>query len=370
MPRMQHRCQTAALTSARMSSRGKKKRLVRAMPQAARAASQPGRVESLLDVMVDGNEYGSIVSLVPTNPDIIVEIRRGIAEIEQIRGRPCVLYVANQIKDVKETAIHASDHLPFCEMVGQIAADQKKLDIFISTPGGSGEQVNLFVEALRPRFDEVDFLVPYKAMSAGTLWAFSGNRIWMDSRAFLGPLDPQVPSKDGNYVPAQSLLTLLQKIQDDGQAALAKKENPPWSLIRLLDVMDQKQLGAAMSATQYVVNMATTYLERFKFSTWLKHHDGAPVTPEQRRERAEWVAKELASHERWRAHGHAISRDVLWGELKLKIDRPEDVPGLQRAMRRLWALVYYAFDKLPVVKMIVSGHYSFVRSQVNLLVQR
>lgn len=331
----------------------------------------PKAVPSLLDAMEDGNEYGSIVSLVPENPDIVPELRRAISEIERVRGRPCVVYVANLIKDVSDTAIHAADHLPFCEMVGRIAATERKLDIFIATPGGSAEQVNLFVEAVRPRFDEVEFLVPYKAMSAGTLWALSGDRIWMDSRAFLGPLDPQVPSKEGNYVPAQALLMLLKKIQEDGQAALLKRENPPWSLIRLLDQMDQRQLGAAMSATSYVINTASAYLERHKFRTWNVHSSTqAPVTATEKKERAEWVAQQLASHDKWKAHGHAISRDVLWQELKIKIDHPETVDGLQRAMRRLWALAYYTCDKLPAVKMMVSGNYSFVRSQVSLMVPR
>lgn len=31
-----------------------------------------------------------------------------------------------------------------------------------------------------------------------------------------------------------------------------------------------------------------------------------------------------------------------------------------------WALVYYTFDKLPVMKMLISTEYAFVRSQVNV----
>jgi hypothetical protein len=334
------------------------------------AVPSPPAVPSLLDAMQDGNEYGSIVSLVPSNPDVLLELRRAIQEIQAVRGRPCVLYVANQIKNVQETAIEGADHLPFCEMVSQIAETEKKLDIFVSTPGGSPDQVHLFVEALRPRFDAVDFLIPYKSMSAGTLWALSGDRIWMDSRAFLGPLDPQVPSKDGTYVPAQALLTLFDTIQREGQDALAQKRPVPWAMIRLLDVMDQKQLGFAMTSTAYVINTAATYLERYKFKTWIQHSNGSPVTPAERHERAGWVAQQLASHDKWKAHGHAISRDVLWDELKIKIDWPETVAGLQRAMRRLWALIHYIFDKLPVVKMMVSDQYSFFRTQGNIVVQQ
>lgn len=321
--------------------------------------------------MEDGNEYGSIVSLVPANTDIVVEIRRALADLEAVRRRRCVIYVANQINpEARDTSIQAADHLPFCEMVSRIPTAQSKLDIFIATPGGSGEQVNLFVEAMRPRFEEVDFLIPYKSMSAGTLWALAGDRIWMDSRAFLGPLDPQVPTIDGHFVPAQALIVLLREIQAIGQAAIDEGESPPWAFVRLLDKMDQKQLGAALSSTNYVVGLATTYLEKYKFRSWTHHRNGAAVTDEERRKRAEEIAKLLTSHERWKAHGHAISRDVLWDELKIKIDHPESTEGMQRAMRRLWALVYYTFEKLPVLKMLISKEYSFVRSQVNVVVSQ
>lgn len=352
----------------------------RRMRQLSGRPSQPTpagtrRVSSLLDVMQDDNEYGSIVSLVPENADLIPEFRRALADLQRVRGRPCVMYVANIIKDVQDTGIQGADHLPFCEMVGRVDPGARMLDIFVATPGGSAEQVNLFVEALRPRFDQVDFLVPYKAMSAGTLWALACDNIWMDTRAFLGPLDPQVPSKDGRFVPAQALLTLAKLIQEEGARELAQGRNPPWSLIRLLDQMDQRQLGSAITSTDYVVNMATEYLSKFKFRSWTHHSTTQlPVTTPERDERASWVAGQLASHDKWKAHGHAISRDVLWQALKVRIDHPETVDGLQRAIRRLWALTYYMFDRSAVVKMLLSDSYAFVRqqvtTQVNMVVAR
>lgn len=336
--------------------------------QGGRSPIGPTIVPSLLDAMKDGNEYGSIVALQPKDGNLVPELKRAVAELEAVRKRPCVCYVANLVRDVPETSIHAADHLPFSEMVGRIDSSAREVDVFLATPGGSAEQVNLFVEALRPRFDSVDFLVPYKAMSAGTLWALSGDRIWMDSRSFLGPLDPQVPSKDGSYVPAQALLTLLQMIQDQGAKAIAQKQNPPWSLIRLIDQMDQRQLGAAISASKYVVTMAAQYLERHKFKSWVSHSSsGRLVTPDDRRTRAFEVAEELCSHDRWKAHGHAISRDVLTKELRILIHQPESVPALQRAMRRLWALFYYTFDRAPVTKVLLSAGYTFIRSQANVV---
>lgn len=321
------------------------------------------KVPSLLDAMVDGNEYGSIVPLVLSDGiELNIELQRAIAEVEKLRGRPCICYVANQIKRIAQAGIVAADHLPFNEMVAGVPAHHRSVDVFLSTPGGSADQVNLFVEALRKRFDDVQFIIPYKAMSAGTLWAVSGDAILMDSRSFLGPLDPQVPTSDGTLAPAQSLLILLSHIQKAGAERLAKKEQPDWTHVQLLRNMEHQKLGQAVGASQYVIEIAAEYLERFKFRTWVTHKSsGVTVTPEDRKARAADVAAKLCDHARWKAHGHAISREVLWDELKIQVEHLESTEGLQRAVRRAWALWYYLFDKMPVAKAMVSQNYTFFR---------
>lgn len=317
-------------------------------------------VASLLEHMKDGNEYGSIVGL-DTNVDIVAELRRGLAEIEAARGRPCICYVANVIKPVRETSISASDHLPFCEMVGGVPAGTDAVDVLLVTPGGSGEQVTAFVDALRSRFKSVEFLLPYQAMSAGTLWVLSGDKIWMDERACLGPIDPQVPSKDGRYVPAQALLSLVAAFQAQGQAAMAQGRSPDWTQILILKELDYRQLGAAHTASQYSITMAAEFLVKYKFRAWTTHaSSGQPVTSHDRMARAVEVAGLLGSHDRWKAHGHALNRATVEGELRIKIDNPDHV--LQRAIRRVWALFYFVLDRTPTSKIMLSRGYSFVRT--------
>lgn len=325
----------------------------------------PETVPSLLDRMQLGNEYGSIVSLRPSSGDLVPETRRAIQEIEAVRGRRCLCYVANVIKDITDTSIHPSDHLPFNEMVEKIPEGINDIDVFLVTPGGYAEQVTQFVDALRSHFNSVEFILPYKAMSAGTLWALSGEEIWMDRRAFIGPVDPQVRASDGSLIPAQSLLTLLREIQNSGAAAMSKKENIPWAMIRLLDSMDHRQLGHAISSTEYVINIAADYLEKYKFSRWSTHSTtGAAVTLEERHDRALEVAKAICDNKRWKAHGHAINRDTAYSELKIKVKKIEDIPGLERVVRRLWALFCYVFDKSSSAKIMISNEYSYVRRVV------
>lgn len=318
---------------------------------------------SLLDAMEDGNEYSSIVGLIPSpSVDLMDDLVRGLQAIEQVRDRPCLSYVGNVVKGDALAGVDSSDDLPFAEMVAKVPADVAAVDVMLATHGGSAHQVSRFVNALRARFDRVSFLLPSFCMSAGTLFALSGDEIWMTSRACLGPIDPQVPSKDGRFVPAQALLLLVSELQRQGDEALKKGVNVPWTAVRIIDSLDKKELGDAISASNYSTMMAAQFLQNYKFRNWPVHKStGSPVTDEEKQQAAHEIAAALASHDRWKNHGHAIPRDVLWNEVKLEIEHPDT--GLERAMVRFWALCNWLFDKTNAVKFMVSGSHRYVRNR-------
>lgn len=322
-------------------------------------------VNSLLDIMQDGREYASLVDSIPQNINFRDEIRRAINDVEVIRQRPLLIYAANVIKNLQGTPIDINyiDDVPFSEMVSCVPDGNDAIDILIVTPGGIVQQVSQFVNRARARFTNISFVIPYMAMSAGTVWALSGNEIWMDQRAFIGPIDPQVPSQDGRLVPAQALLALLKKIQEDGQYKITNGQNPDWSDIQILRNIDAKEIGNALSLSQYSIQLAATYLEKHKFRDWVTHSDGRPVAPDDRTQRAKEVAGLLCSHEHWKVHSHGISRDVAWQELKIKIDHPETVPGFERAIRRLWTLLYWIFENTLVAKIYISSNYSLFKTK-------
>lgn len=356
-----------------MTRRNKRQRSVPPTNRISPQPRDPKKVSSIIARMIDGHECRSILDLAPDNDQVLTsDLRQAIADIEVIRQRPCIAYVANMMKPFQDSGISSEDHLPFTEMVDAVPSDAPGVDVFLVTPGGSAEQVIQFVDALRRKFESVEFILPYKAMSAGTLWAISGERIWMDERAYLGPIDPQVPSKDGNLVPLQSILTIFNLLQREGQEAIKNNQPVPWAFIRMIDQMDPKQLGHAIAFTDYIIGLATQYLNDYKFRLWTHRSDsGEEVTPEYRRERAETVARSMVSHDLWKMHGHAISREEALTKLAIKVDKIEEVPGLQRAVRRLWALFYYIFDKSQTVKFMVSGNYMFIRRMAQIeIVQR
>ncbi|GAB4362019.1 MAG: hypothetical protein Kow006_33130 [Gammaproteobacteria bacterium] len=324
---------------------------------------------SLLDKMVEGREFESILKYKAVNLDLASELKKAINDIENIRERPLLCYMSNVVNSriTASISIDGNDDLPFSEMVSLVPEDIKKIDIMLVTPGGSAQQVAKFVDKLRPRFDNVSFLLPNIAMSAGTIFAMSGDEIVMDSRAYIGPVDPQIPDKNGRFVPAQAVLTLIKEIQRRGEDLLKKGQNPPWTDLQILNQIDAKEIGNAISASEYSIELVETYLRDYKFKRWDVHSDGRPVTDMEKKTRAREIAELLCDHATWKTHSRGINRDVAWDVCRLKITNPENIEGLHAAMRRFWALMYWVFENTPVFKVFASDNYYIFRHDISLI---
>ena len=225
---------------------------------------------SVLDHMQDGNEYSSIIKLTNVNIDARTELLRSLNEISAIRKRPAICYIANVVNNgiSQSISIDNSDDTPFLETLNSIPLDQKDIDIILVTPGGSAEIVDHWVKLLRSRFNNISFILPYKAMSAGTIFCMSGDELIMTDSAFFGPIDPQVPSKNGRYVPAQSILTLITEIQKRGQEQIKRGVQPNWTDVQILRNLDAKEIGNALNASNYSINLVSNYLKNYKFKEW------------------------------------------------------------------------------------------------------
>jgi len=319
---------------------------------------------SIMDKMVDGREFESLLSFRYEAINLANEIRKSIKEITDIRKKPLVCYVANVVKQTNvSVGIDGSDDLPFNEMIRQIPNDIKEIDIVLVTPGGFANQVAKFVNTLRPRFDKVSFILLSQSMSAGTIFALSGDEIIMRSESQIGPIDPQVRNSNGEFIPAQALRRLIDEIKDRGEECMRKKLPVPWTDLQILkNVEVMKELGNAISGSDYAIKLAEEYLNSYKFKTWMKRSsDGTDVTPEFKRQRSKEIASLLCDHSVWKSHGHAISREEAWNVCKLKIEWAENV-NLEAAMRRMWALFYWIFDSQPIAKFLISENYCIVRN--------
>jgi len=92
-----------------------------------------------------------------------------------------------------------------------------RLVVVLNSGGGSAEVVEKMVDITRFHYEEVYFVIPDFAMSAGTIFCMSGDKIYMDYSSSLGPIDPQIWNGQ-QYVPALGYLDkveqLLQKAKD------------------------------------------------------------------------------------------------------------------------------------------------------------
>lgn len=320
---------------------------------------------SLLDIMVDGREYQSIVGK-NVSIQLDVEMTRALKEIQSIRKRPIICYISNvlnqSIAGKTSLSIDNTDDAPFIEILRAIPPDEKAVDIILVTPGGSADTVDYFVKKLRARFDNIAFILPYMAMSAGTIFCMSGDELLMSESAYIGPIDPQVPSRGGMFVPAQSILTLLSSIRSRGDSQIKKGISPSWTDIQILKQIDPKELGNAITASALSTKLVKDYLKEYKFREWKTHRDGSIVTEEDRAKRAIEIATLLCDNSTWLSHGSRITREIAVETCKLKVTFPETIVGLDRAIRRFWALMQLTLENNPISKIYAAGDYYLFRS--------
>ena len=321
---------------------------------------------SLLDKMVDGREYQSIVGLNNVSIDLGEEMKKALSEIYAIRKRPIICYIANTLNSAiigkTSISIDNGDDMPFIEILNTIPQEEKAIDIVLVTPGGSADTVDYFVKKLRGRFDSIAFILPYMAMSAGTIFCMSGDELIMSESSYIGPIDPQVPSRGGMFVPAQSIMTLIDTIRERGEKQLKEGKRPNWTDVEILNHLDPKELGNAITASALSTRLVSDYLKEYKFRGWTEHSDGREVTPEERTTRASEIATLLCNNSVWLSHGSRITREIAVDTCKLKVTYPETVDGLDRAIRRFWALMQLTLENNPISKIFASGDYFLFRS--------
>jgi len=218
-----------------------------------------------------------------------------------------------------------------------------RLVIVLETNGGSVEVVEKIVEMTRHHYSEVHFVIPNYAMSAGTIWSMSGNKIWMDYASSLGPIDPQVQSLNGGWVPALGYIE--KKLEMDAKAANGTLTQVD---VILLNALDLAELDRFEQARKLSINLLKDWLVNYKFKNWNVHrttNPGTPVSMAEKLARAEQIAADLSSNTRWHSHGRFIGINRLVSDLRLEIDSFSALPGLSEHARMYLGLLNDQMDR-------------------------
>jgi hypothetical protein len=224
----------------------------------------------------------------------------------------------------------------FREIVEKIAANGNKknsLAVVLTTPGGQAEAVEKLVKVAREHFDLLYCVVPVAAMSAGTIFCMAADKIYMDYSSSLGPIDPQVPDRDGRFlIPALGHLDKVNEAIEKSRANTITPVEFEW-LMR----QDLAMLRFYEQARDLSIALLEKWLVQYKFKDWQAHRTtnvGSPVTAQERQARAREIAQLLSNNAHWHSHGRMIGMQTLKATCRLEIDDFGREPELQKAIRR------------------------------------
>lgn len=118
-----------------------------------------------------------------------------IKAIEARTGRRLITYVADL-----NAAMTREDAVPLMDLLHGVDTGTD-IDLLLHTPGGDVDAADKIVRILRKRVGEKGVLrvvVPDCAKSAGTLLALGAHHIVMSDSSELGPIDPQIITRDAS----------------------------------------------------------------------------------------------------------------------------------------------------------------------------
>lgn len=188
---------------------------------------------------------------------------------EKLSARVIVLITGD--RQGMETRI-APDILPLISEHLSCMGSTENLALFIYTPGGDTIAGWGLVNLLRQYCKKLKILVPFRALSCGTLISLGADEILMGKHGFLSPVDPSVaspfnPSAPGN--PQLGRVSLLPVSVEDmiGFLDLSRKEiglKSDESMVEVLKILAEKvhplALGAVYRAREQTSDLAKRLL--------------------------------------------------------------------------------------------------------------
>lgn len=266
--------------------------------------------------------------------------REYLAKLYQKTGRNIILYATNWTRLSQAhpglLSIVEEDIQGFMEVVHGLSGS--KLDLIISSPGGSPEATEAIVSYLRAKFDDIRVVIPQSAMSAATMLACAGNKIVMGRHSSIGPIDPQmiVPTPFGPmFVPAQAVLDQFNMAKSE--CAKDPRNYGVW--LPMLGQYGPALLIQCSNAIELSKELVYEWLKAYMFAG---RNDAEALAAE--------VSKELTQGQ-FRSHGRHINKDRA-KEMGLIIEDLEADQDFQDLVLSVFHATTHTFDGTPAVKII------------------
>lgn len=272
-----------------------------------------------------------------TGADILRFRNTCYKEIETIRGRPLFVFVANIFASAGNNdlvTISLQDVDGFTDLINSVPEDTQEVDVLILSPGGYPDATERIVEMLRGRFDQVHFIVPHSAYSAGTMMCMAGDTITLSSNAVLGPIDPQL-----NGIPARQIkrafTNLQQKLRDEGQEAIV-------AYLPLIEKYDLHLLEICDDAEK---------LSKILVIKWLRDHMLKNLPTNQRNRKSRKATDYMADFDTHLVHSRSLDRrKLVQNGIKIEDAGPE----LEKLLRESHILLIATFTHIGFAKLYES----------------
>jgi hypothetical protein len=224
------------------------------------------------------------------------------------------------------------------EAVEELTGRRNRVAMILQTDGGYIEVAERIARVLRHHYQQVEFVIPNYAMSAGTVLVMSGDNIKMDYYSNLGPIDPQVQRAGSQtWVPA---LGYLEKYEELVRKSRGGKLSSA-ELTFLIEKFDPAELFRYEQEKDLSVSLLKEWLTNYKFKDWtVTETRRRKVSLKMKEKRAGEIATALSTPSKWHTHSRGISMQVLRDKLKLKIDDFSANPSLNEAIRSYERLLY------------------------------
>lgn len=282
-------------------------------------------------------------------PSLEAELLKLIGQYNQIRGKYLFIYAAAIGKGIPMIPLDQSDFYMFHDLLGKKAGIHE-VDVYIETPGGSGEAAEEIVRFLHNNFDTVSFLVSGEAKSAGTIIVLSGDEILMTETGSLGPIDAQMQIGRSTI----SAYDYTEWIESKKKEAEEKGKLNPFDATMVAQITPG-ELGGVLNALKFAEDLVVEWLIKYKFKKWTKTETRKiPVTEEMKKKRAGEITAELINHSKWRLHGRSIKIGDL-EEIGLKIKRVEDDPKLADTVFRIQTVCRLLFESTTIFKIFATA---------------
>jgi len=292
------------------------------------------------------NEY---INRKLSGSDLQSELLELISKYNKLRSTYLLVYVAAIGKPIPDVQLGQADFYVIHDLLVD-RKDRHKIDVYIETPGGSGETAEEIVKCLHNNFDIVSFVVSGEAKSAGTLIVLSGDEILMTETGSLGPIDAQM--KIGRSV--ISAYDYFEWVEEKRKEAKEQGTLNPFDATMIAQITPG-EIGSVFNALKFAEDLVVEWLIKYKFKTWtITETRKIPVTDEMKKERADQIVKELIDHSKWRLHGRSIKINDLVADIGLRITRIDDDPKLSDIIYRIQTVCRLLFDSTTIYKIFAT----------------